>query len=72
LSRSEIRYAPSTGGADIAYEVLGDGPVDLVFVSGFITHLDFSWHKQCSAERVVQMGVTPGAARHSDADDPGI
>ncbi len=43
MSRSDIRYASSTGGADIAYQVVGDGPVDLVFVSGFITHLDLSW-----------------------------
>ncbi len=43
MSRSEIRYATSTGGVDVAYQVVGDGPVDLVFVSGFITHLDMSW-----------------------------
>lgn len=43
MRRSEIRYASSSGGIDIAYQVLGDGPVDLVFVSGFITHLDLSW-----------------------------
>lgn len=39
----EVRYASSVGGIDIAYQVLGEGPVDLVFVSGFITHLDMSW-----------------------------
>ena len=43
MGRSEIRYASGTGGIDIAYQVAGDGPVDLVFVSGFITHLDLSW-----------------------------
>lgn len=43
MERGEIRYAPSAGGVDIAYQVVGDGPVDLVFVSGFITHLDLSW-----------------------------
>lgn len=40
---AEIRYAPSVGGIDIAYQVVGDGPVDVVFVSGFITHLELSW-----------------------------
>ncbi|HVL80791.1 MAG TPA: adenylate/guanylate cyclase domain-containing protein [Actinomycetota bacterium] len=39
----EIRYARSTGDIDIAYTVLGEGPVDLVYVSGFITHLDLAW-----------------------------
>lgn len=39
----DVGYARSTGGIDIAYRVLGDGPVDLVYVSGFVTHLDLSW-----------------------------
>ncbi|MGI9644287.1 MAG: adenylate/guanylate cyclase domain-containing protein [Ilumatobacteraceae bacterium] len=43
MSRSEIQYATSDDGIDIAYQVIGDGPVDLVFVSGFITHLDLAW-----------------------------
>ena len=33
------RYATS-GGLSIAYQVHGDGPGDLVFVPGFVTHLD--------------------------------
>lgn len=43
MARSEIRYAPTTDGIDIAYQVVGEGPVDLVVVSGFITHLDLVW-----------------------------
>ena len=38
-TESEVRYARS-GDIDIAYKVLGDGPLDLVFVSGFVSHLD--------------------------------
>lgn len=38
-SDSEIRYARS-GDIDIAYRVTGEGPVDLVFVPGFVSHLD--------------------------------
>ena len=38
-SESEVRYARS-GDIDIAYRVMGDGPVDLVFVPGFVSHLD--------------------------------
>jgi class 3 adenylate cyclase/pimeloyl-ACP methyl ester carboxylesterase len=34
------RYAQS-GDLNIAYQVIGDGPVDLVFVPGLITHLEF-------------------------------
>lgn len=40
---SEVRYARSRDGIDIAYQVVGDGPVDLVFVSGFVSHLDLNW-----------------------------
>lgn len=43
MAGTEIRYAKSVDGLDIAYQILGDGPVDLVFVAGFITHLDWSW-----------------------------
>src|SRR5215831_9324665 len=35
----ETRYAKS-GDTYIAYQVMGDGPFDLVLVPGFITHLD--------------------------------
>ncbi len=39
---SDIRYARS-GDIDIAYQVVGDGPIDLVYVSGFVSHLDLNW-----------------------------
>ncbi len=38
----ETRYARS-GDVDIAYQVIGDGPVDLVFVMGWVSHLEYSW-----------------------------
>jgi class 3 adenylate cyclase len=36
------RYAKS-GDIHIAYQVVGDGPFDLVFVPGFISHVDHVW-----------------------------
>ena len=36
---SPIRYARS-GDVNIAYQVIGDGPVDLVLVPGFVSHLE--------------------------------
>jgi class 3 adenylate cyclase len=39
---TEIRFARS-GDVDIAYRVVGDGPIDLVFVQGSITHLEVYW-----------------------------
>jgi pimeloyl-ACP methyl ester carboxylesterase/class 3 adenylate cyclase len=38
----QTRYARS-GEVNIAYQVVGDGPMDLVFVPGFISHLDLQW-----------------------------
>ena len=39
-SGGDIRYARCAGGIDIAYKVMGDGPIDSVFVPGFVSHLD--------------------------------
>jgi len=38
----ETRYARS-GELNIAYQVLGEGPLDVVFVPGVISHLDLQW-----------------------------
>src|SRR4051812_25860296 len=38
----ETRYAKS-GDISIAYQVLGTGPMDLVFVPGFVSNLDVAW-----------------------------
>jgi len=39
----EVRYARSRDGIDIAYQVRSDGPVDVLFVPGFVSHLDLMW-----------------------------
>jgi pimeloyl-ACP methyl ester carboxylesterase len=36
----ETRYALS-GDVNIAYQVMGDGPVDIIIVPGFISHIEF-------------------------------
>ena len=46
--------APSTkyakcGNIHIAYQVIGDGPIDLVFVPGFASHLEFQWEEPTQA-----------------------
>jgi pimeloyl-ACP methyl ester carboxylesterase len=38
----EVQYARS-GDVNIAYQVTGDGPFDLVFVPGYVTHLELHW-----------------------------
>lgn len=38
----ETRYARS-GSVHIAYQVVGDGPIDLVKVPGWVSHLEMAW-----------------------------
>jgi pimeloyl-ACP methyl ester carboxylesterase len=40
----ETRYAKS-GDVNIAYQVVGDGPFDLVYVSGWVSNIDLIWEK---------------------------
>ena len=39
MPTADVQYAKS-GDVNIAYQVWGDGPIDLVFVPGFVTHLE--------------------------------
>jgi pimeloyl-ACP methyl ester carboxylesterase/class 3 adenylate cyclase len=39
---AETRYARS-GDVSIAYQVTGDGPFDVVFVPGFLSHVELAW-----------------------------
>jgi hypothetical protein len=41
-SRPETRYAWS-GETSIAYQVFGDGPIDIVLVPGWVSHLELAW-----------------------------
>ena len=45
----ETRYAKS-GDVHIAYQVLGEGPPDLVFVPGFVSHLEANWQLPALAQ----------------------
>ena len=47
------RYARS-GELNIAYQVLGDGPLNLVSIPGFVSHLDLAWedpHRATASRR---------------------
>jgi class 3 adenylate cyclase len=46
---AETRYARS-GDVHLAYQVVGNGPIDLVFVPGWITHLELGWDDPLEAE----------------------
>ncbi|MEQ1874665.1 MAG: adenylate/guanylate cyclase domain-containing protein [Ilumatobacteraceae bacterium] len=38
----ETKFAQSSG-ISIAYQVVGDGPIDIVFVPGFMSHVELNW-----------------------------
>jgi pimeloyl-ACP methyl ester carboxylesterase len=40
----DVKYARS-GDVAIAYQVVGEGPLDLVFVMGWVSHLDYFWEE---------------------------
>ena len=42
MERSETRYARS-GDVSIAYQVMGDGPFDLVYVPGWVSNIELMW-----------------------------
>jgi pimeloyl-ACP methyl ester carboxylesterase len=44
----EVQYARS-GDVNIAYQVVGEGSLDLVLVSGFVSHLELDWEEPRSA-----------------------
>lgn len=47
-------YAQS-GDVSIAYQVLGDGPIDLVFVMGWVSHLDYFWREPSFARFLARL-----------------
>ena len=47
------RYARS-GDLNIAYQAFGTGPVDLVVVPGFISHVEFAWQEPLLARFVTR------------------
>jgi hypothetical protein len=53
---SEVRYARS-GAVNIAYQVVGDGPLDLLYVPGWISHLDLYWEEPAVARFLRRLGA---------------
>ena len=39
----KVRYARTTEGVHIAYQVVGEGPIDLLFVPGYASNLQWQW-----------------------------
>lgn len=42
MQRPKTRYADCDG-LKIAYQVIGDGPIDLLFIQGWLTNIEYAW-----------------------------
>jgi pimeloyl-ACP methyl ester carboxylesterase len=51
----KTQYAKS-GDIHVAYQVTGSGPLDLVFVPGFVSHLEYQWEHPWSAQFFERLG----------------
>jgi pimeloyl-ACP methyl ester carboxylesterase len=40
----QTRYGDS-GGVSVAYQVVGDGPIDLVYVPGWVSNIEYCWEE---------------------------
>ena len=49
-----IQYARSSG-VNIAYQVCGNGPLDLVFVMGWVSHLEYFWKEPSFARFLTRL-----------------
>ena len=54
-TRPETKYTKS-GDVHIAYQVTGDGPLDIVFVPGFVSHLEAQWEHPASVSMLERLG----------------
>jgi class 3 adenylate cyclase/pimeloyl-ACP methyl ester carboxylesterase len=43
VDTQETRYTQTADGVHIAYQVVGDGPFDLVLAMGYVSHLELAW-----------------------------
>ena len=45
MNPPETRYAKTADGVHVAYQVVGDGPIDMVFVMGWVTNIEVMWEE---------------------------
>ena len=57
MDAPEVRYARS-GDANIAYQVVGDGPVDLLYIPGWVSNLDLYWQEPSGVRFLRRIAAT--------------
>jgi class 3 adenylate cyclase len=56
METPEVRYAEAGDGIHLAYQVVGEGPVDLLFVPGFWSNLTWNWQLPAYARFLRRLG----------------
>jgi class 3 adenylate cyclase len=54
ITQPKTKYARS-GDVSIAYQVVGDGPMDLVYVPGFVSHVELIWELPPAVHMIERM-----------------
>jgi pimeloyl-ACP methyl ester carboxylesterase/class 3 adenylate cyclase len=55
MMQRETRYAKTVDGVHIAYQVIGDGPVDIVVAIGWVTNIDAMWEEPSLAKFLTRL-----------------
>ena len=56
MEAPETRYV-AVGDADVAYQVVGEGPIDLLYCSGLGGHIELSWDIPVTAEFLTRLAA---------------
>src|SRR5438270_13141814 len=51
----EVRYAKTVDDVHVAFQVVGEGPIDLVYAPAFISHLEVSWEDPLMARWLTRL-----------------
>ncbi len=55
MTKPQTQYA-IVDDISIAYQVIGDGPIDLVYSQGWLTNIEYAWESPHYAEFLTKLG----------------
>ena len=55
MDHPEIRYAKTSDGVHIAYQTIGVGPIDLVYLPGYVSNIELNWDNPRLARSLRQL-----------------
>ena len=56
VATPKTRYAKTIDGVNIAYQVVGDGPIDLLYLPGYVSNLFWQWELPSYARFLERLG----------------